>query len=673
MLHTITTVDNAVDSHSCSLDSSSASLLDQQLGFMGALYSDILLMVFSYLDQQDCLTCMEVCQAWQQIVPLYSQSVWETVSFSSRGLSMDTVYLEQCLGDHVKTVVFDGNEGKDKLYHIMRKLVDWGCNKIEALEFRGYVTVDQDTFLALLERLAPSLTRLYLTHHGSNITLPDLFNACPNLSHFTYQSYGSVSMANTTLLVPVAQSLQFPKITYLSLDAFEDSQLHLEPILQLCPNLQYFVGPKCVTHGGVIRRHITLDQLLSWCPKIICLQTNHGYSPLYEITGNSWEPIASDTYKTDAYGLRHYEICCENSDRGELTRQLMQHQDTLEFVSLYKHRIDHMDWSPMLRSLQLNRLRTLICDGVHFNAASIVAMLNHCPLLETLVLEGVSVTFSATDVQFLPTLPLLSTLKCVKVEFEDESCLSAMLERFPALKYLVFKSSSLTINLSTAFQCLRRLKHLYLDRVQWKYDNHDDDPVRRLFRYSSPHELGIEVIQLRRMSNISYGLLEAMAHIPTLKVLNADLDAALCVDDKFGLDRFVDRLKETRIEDLTLHGVPYMSHAALDGLGDLPMLRDLRVARTYDETDVDNEAYTHIEFSGLLQMLRKTTSVKLIYLDKTMMVATDEKVYTHDEIATLMEDEIPTRTFLTSIYRYPFHLANGSFTYNVIIHYIASM
>ena len=133
MIHTFTTVSSEINSHACSIDPVPDSMLKRQLGFMGSLYSDILLMIFSYLDQRDCLTCMEVCQAWQDIVPQYSQSVWESISFSSRELSMDTQYLEQFLGDNVRSVVFNGNDGSDKLYHMMQKLIDWNCNKIDLL------------------------------------------------------------------------------------------------------------------------------------------------------------------------------------------------------------------------------------------------------------------------------------------------------------------------------------------------------------------------------------------------------------------------------------------------------------------------------------------------------------------------------------------------------------
>ncbi|KAI8142330.1 hypothetical protein BJV82DRAFT_616351 [Fennellomyces sp. T-0311] len=107
--------------------------LHYQIGFMGSLPSDVIPIIFSYLTRQDCIICMEVCRAWYQLVPQYSQKLWETIEMTSFDVGVVNRCLEQCVGDHVKNVIFASFDKEEHLHSMMQKVLDWGCTKIKSL------------------------------------------------------------------------------------------------------------------------------------------------------------------------------------------------------------------------------------------------------------------------------------------------------------------------------------------------------------------------------------------------------------------------------------------------------------------------------------------------------------------------------------------------------------
>ena len=111
------------------------NLSKQQLGFLSALSSDIVLKIFSYLTQQDCLTCMAVCRDWYATVPQYSQDTWEELQLDWRDASIDHQRRQQCLGSHVKRVSIKSMSDKEDLSSItlMQRLLDWKCTRIQSL------------------------------------------------------------------------------------------------------------------------------------------------------------------------------------------------------------------------------------------------------------------------------------------------------------------------------------------------------------------------------------------------------------------------------------------------------------------------------------------------------------------------------------------------------------
>ena len=104
-----------------------------RIGFMATLNPDVIPFIFSYLTRKDCLTCMQVCRAWYQVVPHYSQKFWETIKLTSFDVHCINKSLERCLGAHVKNVIFDSFDDEEQLHCMMQRVLDWGCTKIKSL------------------------------------------------------------------------------------------------------------------------------------------------------------------------------------------------------------------------------------------------------------------------------------------------------------------------------------------------------------------------------------------------------------------------------------------------------------------------------------------------------------------------------------------------------------
>ena len=106
-----------------------------QLKFMNALPSDIIIEIFSFLTQQDSLTCMAVCRDWYDFIPQYAQDLWKELHLDLGDLLKDHKRREKLLGSHVESVVIKQGRtvvAKDVLdASSIHKLRAWGCTNIQ--------------------------------------------------------------------------------------------------------------------------------------------------------------------------------------------------------------------------------------------------------------------------------------------------------------------------------------------------------------------------------------------------------------------------------------------------------------------------------------------------------------------------------------------------------------
>ncbi|KAI8140147.1 hypothetical protein BJV82DRAFT_624048 [Fennellomyces sp. T-0311] len=634
-------------------DSDSQSTPIQTM-FLNTLPSDIILAIFLYLDQQDCLTCMRVCQAWYGCVPQYAQGVWKTVRFSAIDARTDNRLREKCLGKHVKTMVFDTFELEDDLYRMMNKVIGWDCTELETLELKNCTTADQDTFLLLLKQLAAQrMTCLKMAQHNSNVAFLHLFGVCPKLTHFTYEATEEAYVDHNVYSVEpmVCESTTLPateckSLVYLCLDAALHGRLRLIPILKKCPNLEYLLGLSSTTYISVqmsFPRHynacaIPLDTVFIWCPKITHIATN-----------NAWFNLSDEEEMVKAEkcpGLCHFAVC-EASDHSvtEISPHLLQNQQTLKHLSInaYPYFASKGDWSSVFRSLHLFQLRTLECYEIQFDIASLIAILNQCPRLDTLILRRIPLIFDESSVRQLRRIPRLRKLDLEGGTFDDEFRLTTLFERFPALETLQLSRVSTTLDLDAVMEHLKQLKYLELIDINRLKCNQPMTELTAAARQSK-----IQVVNLDSVPNVSDKLLQVFAHAPALRSLRARLEPNLCSED--GLTKFATLLRNTVIENLNIYHVRCMSYTMLDALGNLPHLTNIVVTNpSLGNSPAFGRMFflhppTQVDKDGLVQMLRCSKSLEYLYSPKIAIIASNGKAIDFDAAIALLQQELPQYT-----------------------------
>ncbi|KAI8145781.1 hypothetical protein BJV82DRAFT_666346 [Fennellomyces sp. T-0311] len=610
-------------------------------GFPTELPADITFIIFSYLDQQDCLNCMAVCRAWYDIVPHCAQLAWESVRFHPRDFAAHHQRREKCLGSHVKTVVLDSFL-EQQLYDMMQQLLDWGCAEIHSLEITNSSTaMDQDMFLRQLESLSAKMKQLKVTKHNSNIPLLHILGACPRLTHFTFQptiqSYTTHAMYDQEPVTArmLSPTIQFSTVQYLFLDALMDKQQRLEPVLRRCPNLRYLVCLKSTACTSI--RHQTnavpicsyttttvhLDELLYWCPRIVHFEANCGY----RILDKCYDGWPVEEAATEETGLRSI-LVCEEHGVDRIAPHLIRNQHSLRELSLGEHELfprNLINWSPIFGILYLNNLQTLVCDMIHFDTASMVTLLNHCPVLHTLIVETAELVVEQSQLKQLDIKPHLRTFHGFYL-FDRDPCTLLLVKHFPGLERLILWDN--VLDLSKTLRYLPEVKHMELHNIRY-IGQGQDDPM-------SFYESKLESIQ---MGNATYAPMLWIATIPTLERISIAVDEYLCAGQVDNLCHFARLLAGTVVEELELLFVARVPFAALQALGDLPLLK--RVVVTGPQRNRNSRM--DMDKSGLVQMLRSSTS--MVHVSCNKMVVTDGlKVYSPDEVVSVINSELPWYT-----------------------------
>ena len=124
-------VNNIIKANKITLTKNSSNTFS----FINRLDFDIIVVIFSFLRQQDCLTCMTVCKDWYIRVPDYSFNNWKTLQFSGTNAltAINDRRLKICLGNHVNSVEFNLIKKEHQANFIIQKLLELGCHKINSL------------------------------------------------------------------------------------------------------------------------------------------------------------------------------------------------------------------------------------------------------------------------------------------------------------------------------------------------------------------------------------------------------------------------------------------------------------------------------------------------------------------------------------------------------------
>ncbi|KAI8137040.1 hypothetical protein BJV82DRAFT_366840 [Fennellomyces sp. T-0311] len=449
----------------------------------------------------------------------------------------------------------------------------------------------------MLTKLTPHLTHLKMLDHGSNIAFLHVLNACPQLTHFTYQEMPGFAIEEDLGVFatePVVQETEscintFPKISHLCLDAMLNQRLRLNPILKRCPNLRTFVGLSIVTSDleddmSYNSFSVDFDLLFDSCSKITCIKDALSYGSLQDL-----DHPTINTDDNEFNGLRHFSVsnvCQEDS----VTRHLTESQHTLEYLSISPLDVydNTIDWSSLLKSLQLPQLRTLTLRHTPIDSATVFTICNQCPALEKLDLVSNGLAFDTSVIQRLHPMNHLRSLKLYRISFKDGLSLVEMLERFPSLENLFACYLTIPAKFPKGSKCLDQLKKLQLNSIKWTNDNGTIDlneGPAYLFEWFAHHS-NVETVALYGVSNFGTWSLTALASMSTLKTLDLELEDELeCgIAGEDNLNQFATLLSASVIEKLYIETWWHLPEEIVNKLKKLPLLTNLRAYHRWENT-----------------------------------------------------------------------------------------
>ncbi|KAG2224274.1 hypothetical protein INT45_000305 [Circinella minor] len=492
------------------------------------------------------------------------------------------------------------------------------------------------------------LTRLSITTHNSDIVLTQLLAVCPELTHLTFIPLDLDKNSNDIYeLEPLNTTATMNKnMIYLDIRGLAGTRKQLEPILKRCPNLQYLIGIDTTKFFSdfsspsdrnsdsnsisttTFTDGIQLSELFSWCPKLIYFTdkgtyyTTEGQGDLVQnAIFQSYHQHSSLTSIRRQYNNNnkqfYYLTLCDNN--SSIAPFVIRHQETLECLILSKSYNDNYqgtNWpSVFRRSLtNLGQLRTLICSCIKYNEdpSSIIHLLNRCPRLDTLALThnmfylpAMVPTLSQSIIEPLDVLLHLRRLDLCGYSFFDEWSVIELLKRLPALEELVIANGRLPFNNHPHIfsQYCPRLTHLNLMNITCNHSEGETILTPAMFLYqtlssrstlstmqrnnsnnSSMAVCNIKHIKLLNVPPVTYKLLTAIAHIPTLTSLEARLSEMHCMNNDDEFIAFIRTLYKTVIEKLILYKFNYLHQlnypTVTNALGNLPYLTELRFEST---------------------------------------------------------------------------------------------
>ncbi|KAI9485127.1 hypothetical protein BDB00DRAFT_942663 [Zychaea mexicana] len=234
--------------------------------------------IFSYLDQKECIECMEVCRRWYDLIPSFTTRVWHQLKVSSSSAGYDNdgnaisccwlqsnIALLQCLGPHVKDVSICFQDTRS----VLERLYTQRC-EIKCLEINNHkptlkrnkrpTTNDSIRLPVVITLFAPTLTQLSITSHPCDVSLTMLLDTLPALTHLsvTFNNSGYQNLSNTEVgqrkrrrssfgVLSSAATLDNNNnnsnthLVYLHLDNALNFDTRIQPILHRCPELQYLL------------------------------------------------------------------------------------------------------------------------------------------------------------------------------------------------------------------------------------------------------------------------------------------------------------------------------------------------------------------------------------------------------------------------------------------------
>ncbi|KAI9314957.1 hypothetical protein BX666DRAFT_2029192 [Dichotomocladium elegans] len=348
---------------------------------------DILVDIFSLIDQPSCLECMLVCRTWFYLVPQYAYRVWEHVAL--QGPVIDT-RTSRCIGAHVRSYTLTYYPE-----NIIPAILGTDHSGVRGLSLLGS-SAETTMLPPLLAEIGWHLTDLILKGETCMLSLSQLLLMCPNLErcHYDLLSVPAVKMDD---FPPHAH---FPRLVELEILPPIQAVL-LEELLVRCSNLQE-LAVHDVDHDNHVYAHYGAggfqDMIHILCPSLQVLKC-HSYSwewliphpsAKYHPLPSSMAPTPSTLRELLFEGTGHFR----HNDLIQLCRANEATVEALLISTSFEGA--YIDWS-CLATLHLPWLRSLHLRHIWTEANAVASLIHwHAPTLQDIVLDHVHLS---TDVR----------------------------------------------------------------------------------------------------------------------------------------------------------------------------------------------------------------------------------------------------------------------------------
>ncbi|CDH57090.1 predicted protein [Lichtheimia corymbifera JMRC:FSU:9682] len=137
--------------HSMTTTTEPSSLpISSRIDLLQSLPYDVVITILSFLTQQDCLRCLEVCREWCTLIPMYArETVFREIQLDEQYLG-DNKSMHKFLGPHVDAVSFKKCHRLDRVLDMLHAKQ---CSNIQRLgkyicetsKFHGWSMVESET------------------------------------------------------------------------------------------------------------------------------------------------------------------------------------------------------------------------------------------------------------------------------------------------------------------------------------------------------------------------------------------------------------------------------------------------------------------------------------------------------------------------------------------------
>ncbi|KAI9250998.1 hypothetical protein BDA99DRAFT_541639 [Phascolomyces articulosus] len=543
------------------------------------------------------------------------------------------------------------------------------------------------------------------------------------------QQSSSSSAVNTNAITNIFNSL-----IYMHINAYIPRDTLFEQILKKCPNLQYFFQPKWFGNNPLMKTksvNIQLDQLVSCCPKLVSFvsECSYDYGPDEMVKQNVFQSSSTASHllsndhrekydqNNNSRKKEFYHLAVSDFQKKDyIIRQLYNSRNTLKYLKLMTclrprrpdEDIPPMDneWSTVFRDLEkMTQLQVLVLDRLNYDTDALIAFLNQCTVLETLVFRTPFTPFDGRMLRSLRTLPTLRTL-CLDFftinepdQMKQGSTLASLLEHFPSLENLTILDKSFLTLLplkEISINTLKNLKFLELNNpVVSEDDGNPSETLCTLFqRMTGSNYQGnsesptltassmitkqesprLEKIRIIDVPGVTSAVLLSISHFCMLKdiELKPNLRTWLPLlheNEKKGEDIlfcFFNNLVKigAPAERVILHPVKYLSYDALEAISQLTRLESLDMqgsGRCLQRHRSSPRELLTIDMKGFLLLLKKSPKLATLYFTHAQFLRQTEKNIVSDLLQPTLKKHGLFRKFNVSS-PYPITSASTVFT-----------